>query len=279
MRTVYLNLMEFMIKKIFMIFVVFQIAIYSQTDYLMTLANPIQNNTKTLEFDIKIKGSDTIFLLSSYQCSLTFNLNLLESDSISLEYLHDSSELGNPPINIIGYDTTDGMNKLVFVSGIGSDSIANEEKIVGKFKITSTVDFTVDDLNLKWNFNGIANTILTGSDFNDITVPSNHLNFDNSITSINDSETIPNQFNLNQNYPNPFNPTTKIEFTVPAKGNVKLIVYNMLGEKVAELINGDVAAGNHTVQFNGRNFASGAYVYILNFADQYSEAKKMILMK
>ncbi len=271
--------MEFMIKKIFLILVVFQIAIYSQSEYLMTLANPIQNNAKTLEFDIKIKGSDTVFLLSSYQCSLTFNLNLLQTDSVSLEYLHDTSELRNPPINIIGYDTTDGMNKLVFVSGIGSDSIANEEKIVGKFKITSTVDFTVDDLNLKWNFNGIANTILTGSDFNDITVPSNHLNFDNSITAINDSEKIPNQFNLNQNYPNPFNPTTKIEFTIPTKGNVKLIVYNMLGEKVAELINGDVAAGNHTVQFNGKNLASGTYVYILNFSNQYSEAKKMILMK
>lgn len=271
--------MEFMIKKIFMILVVFQIALYSQTDYLMTLANPIQNSTKTLEFDITIKGSDTVFLLSSYQCSLTFNLNLLESDSISLEYLHDSSELGNPPINIIGYDTTDGMNKLVFVSGIGSDSISNEEIIVGKFKILSTVDFTVDDLNLKWNFNGIANTILTGSDFNDITVPSNHLNFDNSITAIKDLEEIPTQFELNQNYPNPFNPTTKIEFTIPQKGKVKLIVYNMLGEEVAELINKEVAAGNHSVQFNGRNLASGAYIYILNFANQYSEAKKMILMK
>lgn len=251
----------------------------SQTDYLMYLTNPVQNDSKSLEFEIKIKSLDTDFLLSSYQCSLTFNLNLLQNDSISLEYLSNSSGLANLPINIIGYDSTDGINKLIFVSGIGSDLISKEEKAVGKFKIYSSVGFTVDNLNLKWNFEGSANTILTGTDFADITVPTNHLNFDNTITDINSQEITPNKFELNQNYPNPFNPNTKIDFTLPKKGIVKLNVFNMLGQKVIELLNKELSAGKHSIQFNGSNLASGTYIYKINIAGKYYKAKKMILIK
>ena len=271
--------MEFMIKTMFMILVVCQVVLFSQTNYLMTLTNPVQNDSKSLEFEIKIKSSDTDFILSSYQCSLTFNLNLLENDSISLEYLSNSSQLGNAPISIIGYDSSDGINKLIFVSGIGSDVISKEEKLIGKFKISSSVDFTVDNLHLMWNFTGSANTILTGTDFADITVPNNHLNFDNSITDINNSEITPTQFELYQNYPNPFNPITKIDFVVPQKGIVKLTVYNLLGEKVIELLNNEISAGKHSVEFNGSQLASGAYIYKINVAGKYSEVKKMILMK
>ena len=69
------------------------------------------------------------------------------------------------------------------------------------------------------------------------------------------------KFELSQNYPNPFNPSTAISFSLPQSGNVKLTVYNLLGEKVAELVNGFREAGIHIVNFNAENFNSGIFIY------------------
>ncbi len=85
-------------------------------------------------------------------------------------------------------------------------------------------------------------------------------------------------FELDQNYPNPFNPTTSIKFAVKSAADVKLSVYNVLGEEVANLVNGRVNAGVHSVEFNAANFNSGVYFYKLN-VDGNSLTKKMVLAK
>lgn len=97
------------------------------------------------------------------------------------------------------------------------------------------------------------------------------------------SET-PSDFRLEQNYPNPFNPSTVIRFSLPAASQVRLTVFNALGEQVAELINGALSAGNHQAVFTPRS-ASGLFIYTLT-ADPsdkgYSSFRgtgKMILMK
>jgi hypothetical protein len=92
------------------------------------------------------------------------------------------------------------------------------------------------------------------------------------------SEVIPIKYALEQNFPNPFNPTTVIHFSIPKQSNVKLSVYNLLGEKVAELVNGDFSAGNYEVNFNASNLASGMYVYRIS-AGSYTSVKKMLLLK
>ncbi len=94
----------------------------------------------------------------------------------------------------------------------------------------------------------------------------------------NKQEVIPTSYSLEQNYPNPFNPTTVIDFALPKATNVTLFVYNILGEKVTELINGKIVAGHHTVNFNATNLASGIYIYRLS-ADNYIATKKMMLLK
>jgi len=268
-----------MLKTMFFLLTAFQLTTFSQESYFMELTNPIQINSKTLEFDIKIESTDTDFTLSSYQCSFSFDLNVSQNDSICLNYIENTSELENFPINIVGYDTTDGMNELIFVSGIGNDLITVEEKSIGKFSICATVDFSLEDLNLMWNFSGSANTILTGTNFYDITEPANHINFDNSITDIYNSVVIPDRFELSQNYPNPFNPTTKINFNLPEKGIVKLTIYNTLGEKVLDVLNDSFEAGLHTVEINGSQLPSGVFVYKLNVEDKYLAVKKMMLLK
>lgn len=87
-----------------------------------------------------------------------------------------------------------------------------------------------------------------------------------------------NEFILFQNYPNPFNPETKISFRLNVNSWVRLNVYDVLGNKVAELINEEMPAGTYEIKFNGNNLASGIYVYKLTAAN-VSLSKKMILMK
>ena len=104
--------------------------------------------------------------------------------------------------------------------------------------------------------------------------------FKNLITSTNEISfpAVPSDFSLSQNYPNPFNPNTLINYSLAKEGNVRIIVYNSLGSKVAILVDGFKPAGNYSVQFNGRNLASGMYVYRLE-SGNYSMAKKCILLK
>ncbi len=75
------------------------------------------------------------------------------------------------------------------------------------------------------------------------------------------SKEIPEKFELSQNYPNPFNPSTRINFNLPYASNVKIFVFNILGQKVKELLNEQISAGKHTINFNANNLASGIYIY------------------
>jgi hypothetical protein len=93
-----------------------------------------------------------------------------------------------------------------------------------------------------------------------------------------DIEEIPTSYSLAQNFPNPFNPTTTIQFSLPQAGDVSLKIYNLLGEEVKTLIDEYKEIGNHSVQFNANNLASGMYLYRLQ-AGSFVETKKMILVK
>ena len=94
---------------------------------------------------------------------------------------------------------------------------------------------------------------------------------------------MPRSIELSQNYPNPFNPTTTIRFSLPETGQVKLIIYNVLGQRVKELINASKPAGYHEVIWNGKNesgmqAASGLYIYRLETASGI-QSKKMLMIK
>lgn len=88
----------------------------------------------------------------------------------------------------------------------------------------------------------------------------------------------PRSFALNQNYPNPFNPTTSITYAIPESGDVKLEVFNAVGQKVATLVNSTQNAGTHTVSFDASNLASGVYLYRLTSGNQV-QINKMLLLK
>jgi photosystem II stability/assembly factor-like uncharacterized protein len=89
---------------------------------------------------------------------------------------------------------------------------------------------------------------------------------------------IPSGYSLSQNYPNPFNPTTKINFSIPTSGNVKLTVYNTVGKEVTVLLNQNLSVGSYTTDFDATNLTSGAYFYTLQ-SEKFSETKRMVLLK
>ncbi len=85
-------------------------------------------------------------------------------------------------------------------------------------------------------------------------------------------------YRLFQNYPNPFNPTTNIDFAIPQNSKVHLAVYNVIGEKVVDLISREMTAGYHSVTFDASNLVSGVYFYRL-ISDNFVETKKLLLLK
>ncbi|MBK6765014.1 MAG: choice-of-anchor J domain-containing protein [bacterium] len=86
------------------------------------------------------------------------------------------------------------------------------------------------------------------------------------------------EYALHQNYPNPFNPTTNIAFDMVEAGNVNISVFNLLGQKVAELVNGRMEAGRHVVAFDAATLSSGLYLYKMD-VNGLSFQQKMVLMK
>ncbi|NJD22371.1 MAG: T9SS type A sorting domain-containing protein, partial [Melioribacter sp.] len=97
-------------------------------------------------------------------------------------------------------------------------------------------------------------------------------------TAVEKEEAIPTQYVMYQNYPNPFNPTTNIKFALPNSGHVKLTIYDALGREVETLVNNELVAGTHTIEWTARNMASGVYLYRIE-ADNFVKVNKMLLVK
>lgn len=101
----------------------------------------------------------------------------------------------------------------------------------------------------------------------------------NQSTSVNSKNIkTPLKYSLAQNYPNPFNPVTRIEYTIPNEGYVSLSVYNMLGEKVMQLVDEIKSPGAYIVDWDATGFSSGVYFYNIKCGN-YSESKKLTLLR
>lgn len=98
------------------------------------------------------------------------------------------------------------------------------------------------------------------------------------LTSVGDPAGIPGEFRLGQNFPNPFNPSTTIRYTVPKKADIRISVYNSLGEKVTDLVKSVKLPGEYEVVWNAKGVASGIYFYRLE-SDEFTITKKLLLIK
>ena len=110
-----------------------------------------------------------------------------------------------------------------------------------------------------------------------------NIKYEDIITDVKEqAKTIPEKYFLSQNYPNPFNPTTIINYSIPVNGFVSLNVFNVLAQKVADLVNDKEPAGNYEISFDAQDLTSGIYFYrlsVISKAKSFTKTKKMILLK
>ncbi len=175
-----------------------------------------------------------------------------------------------PPVPPAGiFDVRFGSQRFV-------ENLYSKDQTINLSGVVYPVEISVEglDLRLEDAIDGsIINAVVkSGSTYQLADIKSNLL----KVGSVED--VIPNEYSLEQNYPNPFNPTTTIKFSLPEASNVKLTVYNALGQKVAELVNSTLSAGSHSVNWDATNVSSGLYFYEIS-SNNFSAVKKMMLMK
>jgi hypothetical protein len=181
---------------------------------------------------------------------VSFNANT-NGNNVTLSWT-TATEINNSGFAIERKTEGTMFEQVGFVSGKGTTTQAS---------VYSYSDSKLSDGNYSYRLKQI--------DYDGTTSYSNEVNVD--INS-------PRVFALDQNYPNPFNPSTVIKYSIPVDGFVTLGVYNLLGEKVASLVNDNLKAGGHEVNFNASNLSSGVYFYRLE-SGRFTSVKKLLLLK
>ena len=195
-------------------------------------------------------------------------------------------------------------------SNSGATITSNSIEPIGGLLITLAVDSSFDESRLRFNSTGLNSlvarsgetvrillfdmsgrtlpagtnelvSIPAGASVQEVMVSSAEGQL--MASSITAGTSLPSEFSLSQNYPNPFNPETNIEFALPSADRVRLAIYNLLGQEVSVVAEGDYAAGSHTVVWRGtdntgNHVASGMYFYRLE-TSHGSHTRKMLLLK
>ncbi len=176
-----------------------------------------------------------------------------------------------PDLNNDGVDdvfTGDQNGTVYCISGHGNDLL---------FSFTFTDD-PINAVSLLPSIDGNASFELTAGTRN-----GNIVCFSGGLNAVNNADfndqSVPNEFALQQNYPNPFNPVTEIRFNLTQSSEVKLVVFNALGQVISDLINNKrMTAGVHSIQFDGKELPSGIYFYRLE-TNRFTQTRKMVLLR
>jgi len=247
-------------------------------------------------------GGDALILLDSLSSDDVAGLDQIVNISYNNFFIDPALEASyNPDSTIVTPIFDEYAKKMVDESGVGGTNISEK---IDFTKNTASVDDLVSFSNAYWSDPLHASADVPegfrfeGEDF-DFSYPTSTTSYTAGTNGqpigaltwfgieVGVSEEINNQvvenYELRNNYPNPFNPSTTISFAIPKAGNVELTIYNVLGQKVATLINGEVAQGVHSAVWNGLSdagvsVASGTYIYQIK-SGEFSMSKKMILMK
>jgi len=201
-------------------------------------------------------------LISGFQADLVFDASVVELGMPELSDGNDNvaiySSLNENTMRVLAIDLTGGQIDL------SSGLLMNVPVQVIDENATGATDFTVEEL------------ILSGPGGVEIET-------EVMVSVIEIGLPAPTEFALQQNYPNPFNPTTHIRYDIAEAGNVRLVIYNMLGQQVRTLVTGAQDVGRYEVMWNGLNdagqpVATGIYVYHFQ-AGSYSQTHKMAFIK
>lgn len=240
--------------------------------------------------DCVVDGSDNLYVIG--MCGININFGNRYSlitkynssgDSIWVSR-YDGATIYDQPLGC----ALDGSNNL-YVSGTSYNGTTHDDLF--------TIKYNSGNGNILWTKKYIAasdigsygvscvvdntgNLYITGteqqtsSSFDSFT-----LKYESTITSVRElSDGIPISFTLGQNYPNPFNPTTTIKYEIPKSSFVTLKIYNIVGQLITTLVDGQKSVGTYAIQWNAANVSSGIYIYRIT-AGNFSDAKKSIVLK
>jgi hypothetical protein len=158
---------------------------------------------------------------------------------------------------------------------------SNTGKLTGTLidSLNIPIEFSMADITTSFVFEDKIETRFWYAENNDTTIVTPFsINIDVVNVSIDVDSDLPNEITLYQNYPNPFNPTTNIEFSLPQTEYINISLYNLSGQKVMDIVEGNFIAGKHTVTINAISLSSGTYVYQLKTSKGVF-TKKMTLIK
>jgi hypothetical protein len=265
-------------------------------NYILT--NDTWDSHMVYEVDIIILSTDsTPIELSQITMGFAINNSALNGGTITASYVPGSSELTNTTQINTAFNTTTttgtGASALRIIKivgktppGIGNGSLLSNVAPgtrIGRLRLTNTVDWAVIQPN---NFDMAAQTTyptsisayVSGLNTN-ITSGSTFIkNLTSPLLLIKPEIYLPENYELSQNYPNPFNPATIISYSLPSSSNVRITVYNTLGQTVKVLVNEFKNTGNYSINFNAAELPSGTYFYKLE-AGEFTRFKKMMLVK
>ncbi len=190
------------------------------------------------------------------------------------------------PTQVYSYlRTSSGNDVIVNINFSPSSQTANISVPLNKLSFDSTSSYFLNDELNRVSY-PVSGTALRNYQ---VTIPATSAQIlvlsDSELTLVNDKPiNVPSTFTLFQNYPNPFNPSTVIKYDLPVDSKVKLDIYNILGQRIIELVNNVESAGTHTAVWNASRFASGVYIYRIEATSNsggriYSDVKKMIMIK
>ena len=191
---------------------------------------------------------------------LNQNLNL---DSAGMQYVH------------IDFWTPNSTDLKFFLIS----PVTNQDSVVlvppGTTEEWISVDIPLSDFEPNVDLTKVFQMMFTGNG----TIYLDNIYFSTTPSDVKEiKNSLPSDYNLEQNYPNPFNPTTNIRFGLTEANQVKLIVYNALGQEIVTLVNGFMNAGTYEVNFDAKSLPTGTYFYSIT-AGNFNSVKKMLLIK
>ena len=256
------------IVAILIMLLVLPVSLFCGDKKIKATANPVTaeiTRGMTVEIPVNIDVSEFEFELGSFTATLEWDNTTLEFESFEGGR---TNGFDNPTVNTKGTDK----GKLVFASAVpqgskGKVNVLNLKlKVIGKSGVSSA---------LKLSFTAMAAA----------------KTFENLLPYLDNQEIISNTVNVGSNltefkldnFPNPFNPTTRISYSLPVAGLVKIIIYNTLGQQVRVLINQEQEAGQYNIEWDSRNdhnqtLSSGVYILRMEAAE-FVKDKKLMLLK
>lgn len=209
---------------------------------------------------------------------LLFTSKMEASLSVHPDFIQDTVYIGGNntsvlhitnvgPVSVLDYQISANVTWITFSSTSGSINLGD----------TVTIEITYDVPSLQPGINN-ANIYIEDPHHGPITVPV-EIYFQNT-TDVKEefSSGNPDSFSLTQNYPNPFNPATKILYSVPETQKVILKVFNVLGNEIMTLVNGEKTKGSYSINLDMAGYPSGVYFYKIQ-TEKFTETKKMTLTK